>query len=206
MLTAPPLLPLLQQATETEAAVQGSFPSWLSGSMVLNGGGDYTGMKHMFDGFSVLSKMRIQGGKVYGTQRYLESQAYSHFKRTGGTMRWREFGTPLPAATPLDTARNLLDTTVAMVNKRPGFTDNASVNVIPLPNGQAMVLSESKTSAYRIDPKVCCALPACLPACRLADARCTAPGPCLSLLAIRLVLLALHLTPATHRSPTCAWI
>jgi carotenoid cleavage dioxygenase-like enzyme len=57
------LLPLplcySQQVEEVEAAVQGSIPPWLSGSLVMNGGGEYTPMRHLFDGYGLLSKVRL---------------------------------------------------------------------------------------------------------------------------------------------------
>ena len=34
------------------------------------------GMKHMFDGYAMLCKLRLSGGKVFGSQRYIQSQAY----------------------------------------------------------------------------------------------------------------------------------
>lgn len=86
--------------------------------------------------------------------RFIESKAYSSF-RDRGAMRWREFATPLPASTPLDSARNLLDVSAGMLLKQDTFTDNASVNLVPLPGGRELLaLSESRPSAYRVDAKV----------------------------------------------------
>ena len=36
----------------------------------------HAGMKHMFDGYAMLTKLRIQGGQVFGSQRYIKSKAY----------------------------------------------------------------------------------------------------------------------------------
>ena len=53
----------------------------------MNGGGDYRGMKHMFDGYALISKIRFDDGKVYGSQRYVDSTSYKHFESTGGGER-----------------------------------------------------------------------------------------------------------------------
>lgn len=31
---------------------------------------------HMFDGFALIAKLRVQGGRVWGSQRYVQSEAY----------------------------------------------------------------------------------------------------------------------------------
>jgi carotenoid cleavage dioxygenase-like enzyme len=46
------------QVEELKATVHGSIPDWLDGSLVMNGGGDYTSMRHLFDGYGMLSKVR----------------------------------------------------------------------------------------------------------------------------------------------------
>ncbi|GFH17361.1 carotenoid cleavage dioxygenase, partial [Haematococcus lacustris] len=40
----------------------------------------------------------------------------------------------------------------AVVTKGDGFTDNASVNAIPLPDGSVLACSESLPSLYRVRP------------------------------------------------------
>jgi carotenoid cleavage dioxygenase-like enzyme len=77
------LLLLLLQPVEVEAAVRGELPAWLSGSLVVNGGGDYSHMNHMFDGYGLLAKVRLQGGKAWGAQRYVDSKSYRAYKREG---------------------------------------------------------------------------------------------------------------------------
>lgn len=49
----------------------------------------------MFDGYAMISKVRFDGGKVYGSQRYVDSVSYKHFESTGGEMLFREFSTPV---------------------------------------------------------------------------------------------------------------
>jgi carotenoid cleavage dioxygenase-like enzyme len=38
------------QATEVASSVTGQLPACLSGSLLVNGAGDYSRMRHMFDG------------------------------------------------------------------------------------------------------------------------------------------------------------
>jgi hypothetical protein len=77
------LLLLLLQPVEVEAAVRGKLPAWLCGSLVVNGGGDYSHMSHMFDGYGLLAKVRLQGGRAWGAQRYVDSKVYRAYKREG---------------------------------------------------------------------------------------------------------------------------
>jgi carotenoid cleavage dioxygenase-like enzyme len=77
------LLPALLQPVEVEAAVRGQLPAWLSGSLVVNGGGDYSHMNHMFDGYGLLAKVRLQGGRAWGSQRYVDSKVFRAYKREG---------------------------------------------------------------------------------------------------------------------------
>ncbi|KAG2445530.1 hypothetical protein HXX76_000145 [Chlamydomonas incerta] len=134
----------------TCALVSGSLPAWLRGSLFFNGCGEYTGMEHLFDGYSVLVKLRFNDGQAFGRQRYLDSDAYRHFKATG-RMRYREFATA-PKAQGLGGALlGLYDTLSAAVQLGRIFTDNASVSFTPLPGGRMLALSEAVTSAYVVD-------------------------------------------------------
>ena len=33
-------------------------------------------MKHMFDGYSMVAKVRLDGGKAFGSQKFIQSKAY----------------------------------------------------------------------------------------------------------------------------------
>ncbi|GFH17362.1 carotenoid cleavage dioxygenase, partial [Haematococcus lacustris] len=57
--------PAREQVAEQEAVVTGSLPDWLQGSVIGNGGGLYSDMEHLFDGLALISKLRIQGGRVW---------------------------------------------------------------------------------------------------------------------------------------------
>lgn len=76
------------QVKEVEGVVSGQLPSWLSGSLLVNGGGDYSRMQHMFDGYACVTKVKVEGGKAWGSQRYLSTEAYSTYKQQGGCFGW----------------------------------------------------------------------------------------------------------------------
>lgn len=47
------------------------------------GGGDYSKVRHMFDGYGFLSRLRVKGGRAWGNQRYVQSKAYKAYKAQG---------------------------------------------------------------------------------------------------------------------------
>jgi carlactone synthase/all-trans-10'-apo-beta-carotenal 13,14-cleaving dioxygenase len=69
--------------TEQPLEVTGTLPPWLSGQLLVNGGGDYSASKHMFDGYAFISKLRVEGGQAWGSQRYVDTRAYRAYKATG---------------------------------------------------------------------------------------------------------------------------
>lgn len=72
-----------EQVTEVQATVTGTLPAWLDGSLLVNGGGDYSAMRHMFDGYALVVKVRVAGGAAWGSQRYLATHAYEAYQATG---------------------------------------------------------------------------------------------------------------------------
>ncbi|KAJ9519481.1 hypothetical protein QJQ45_000569 [Haematococcus lacustris] len=138
-----------EQISEVEAEVTGSIPAWLQGSLIMNGGGDYSGMEHLFDGLAMLTKIRIEGGRVWGSQRYLRSKQFM-FKQKEGVLRWREMATPVRTKSLASKAVQLAGNMLSVVLKGEGFTDNACVNAIPLPDGNVMALSEVINSMYLV--------------------------------------------------------
>lgn len=74
------------QASEIEVKVMGELPSWLNGSLIVNGGGDYSRMNHMFDGYALVSKVRVSGGQAWGSQRFLQSKSFNAYKTEGALL------------------------------------------------------------------------------------------------------------------------
>eukprot|EP00879_Flechtneria_rotunda_P030978 GHRR01033770.1.p2 GENE.GHRR01033770.1~~GHRR01033770.1.p2 ORF type:complete len:133 (+),score=24.05 GHRR01033770.1:403-801(+) len=40
-------------------------------------------MRHLFDGYGLISKFRVEEGKAWGSQRYVDSKAYRAYKSQG---------------------------------------------------------------------------------------------------------------------------
>jgi len=67
--------------------------------------------------------------------------------------QWREFGTPLQMAGPLDAARELARMTLGLAGAAQGVTDNASVNVVSWDKerGTGVAMTENFDGFYEVD-------------------------------------------------------
>jgi carotenoid cleavage dioxygenase-like enzyme len=105
-----------------ECSVEGTIPSWLSGTLLRNGPGHFEvggqPLNHWFDGLAMLRRFRIQDGSVSVSNRFLRSREYEHVTREG-ELRCDQFGTTAPSSV-LDRLREVMD---------PTLTDNASISV-----------------------------------------------------------------------------
>ena len=76
--------------------INGEVPTWLSGSFVSNGPGQFevgsTHFNHWFDGFSMLKKFDFKSGKVRFQNRFLQSKEYVESNKLG-KLNANEFGT-----------------------------------------------------------------------------------------------------------------
>jgi beta,beta-carotene 9',10'-dioxygenase len=113
---------------ETEVAelpTQGAVPEWLEGSLLRTGParwevGERT-MNHWFDGFAMLHRFGIGGGRVSYANRFLESKAYRAAEDKGEIV-YSEFAT--------DPCRTLFQRVFSIFN--PKLSDNANVNLTKL--------------------------------------------------------------------------
>jgi carlactone synthase / all-trans-10'-apo-beta-carotenal 13,14-cleaving dioxygenase len=153
-------------------AVQGKLPPWLRGSLVANGGGDYSGTFHLFDGFASVARVGLNegvggadgngSGSATFAQRMVRTRAYER-KRQTGKVAYREFATAPPIEPPgslAAEAKALLGQVAQLVSGKPEFTDNASVNLIPvrLPGNDSdarmlLAVSETPGASYLLDAK-----------------------------------------------------
>jgi len=142
-----------EQVQEVEASVSGTLPSWLNGSLIVNGGGDYSAGLHMFDGYALVAKIRMQGGKAWGSQRYVDTEAYRGYKSSGKPI-YREFAAPIPTDGFLEATRQVLSDLKALLSNNPSYTDNASVNLHQVGEGGRLLLATSETpgASYWLDP------------------------------------------------------
>ncbi|MCA9804948.1 MAG: carotenoid oxygenase family protein [Cyanobacteria bacterium HKST-UBA02] len=116
----------------------GEFPEWLEGTLVRNGPaifetgeGAASRLNHWFDGFAKLHAFRFGEGKIIYSSRFIESQAYKGFLKTG-KLASQEF-----ASSP---ARGLGQRLMALFN--PDFTDNTNVSVVRMA-GLCLALTET---------------------------------------------------------------
>jgi beta-carotene 15,15'-monooxygenase len=70
---------------DTDLAVEGSLPDWLSGSLIRNGPGSFETaageVDHWFDGFAMLRQFSFDGGGVRYRNRFLRTDAYEAARR-----------------------------------------------------------------------------------------------------------------------------
>ncbi|KAK9795606.1 hypothetical protein WJX73_008002 [Symbiochloris irregularis] len=133
-----------EQERPFELEVSGSVPKWLKGSYIRNGPGHYAPeMKHMFDGYGLLSRFIFEDGKVSAMARYTASNAFKLWK-SSGKMQFSEFGTSI------STLKNIWNTLLGVTGFGQGFTDNATVNTLPLPSGELLAMTETIKGQYRV--------------------------------------------------------
>ncbi|GAB4823966.1 hypothetical protein N2152v2_011012 [Parachlorella kessleri] len=141
-----------EEVHQLPVAVRGCLPPWLHGSFLRNGPGNYDGMDHLFDGFSLLGKFELDGAtnSVTASHRFLQSVAYQHFRRTG-RLKWREVGTPRPHDNLWDAVLDVAQTLLGVLGWGDGVTDNASVSLVPQPNGRCLALTETLPGTFLVD-------------------------------------------------------
>ncbi len=121
----------------------GQVPEWLSGSLIRNGPALFDAaqykFRHYFDGMAMLHKFDFSGGRVFFTNKMLNSQAYQKLLKDG-RLYYREFAT--------EPDRSFFDIIWSLIS--PSFTDNASVNVAKI-GGKFATLSDG-INAVEFDP------------------------------------------------------
>lgn len=74
-----------------------------------------------------------------------------HFSKTG-KMKFREFATAIPTKGNLEFGLQLASSLAAIVTKKDAFTDNASVNLMPLPDGSVLAMSGEQGFIHQLGP------------------------------------------------------
>jgi carotenoid cleavage dioxygenase-like enzyme len=116
-------------------SIEGSIPSWLSGTLIRNGPGRFEvggqRLNHWFDGLAMLRRYAIEDGAVSYTNRFLRTEAYADAAagRTSGQF-----------ATDTRGWRRLLAWVRALGPPEP--TDNANVHVARI-DGEYVALTEA---------------------------------------------------------------
>ena len=102
--------------------VEGEIPEWLEGSLLRTGPAKFEAgerdLSHWFDGLAMLHAFAIADGEVRYSNKYLESNAYTHAD-SEGELGYSEFAT--------DPCRDLFERFFSRFS--PDLTDNANVNI-----------------------------------------------------------------------------
>ncbi len=102
--------------------VEGDIPEWLEGSLLRTGPTKFEAgerdLSHWFDGLAMLHAFAIADGEVRYSNRYLESNAYTHAD-SEDELGYQEFAT--------DPCRDLFERFFSRFS--PDLTDNANVNI-----------------------------------------------------------------------------
>jgi beta,beta-carotene 9',10'-dioxygenase len=130
---------LTSEVTDTSLDVRGSLPEWLEGTLLRNGPALFeagsTPVRHWFDGFSMLHRFSLAGGRISYSNRFLESKAYLDARE--GRITHRDFATDPP--------RSYL----RRITSPP--TDNCDVNIIRV--GGSFVAITETVKMYEFRPE-----------------------------------------------------
>lgn len=125
------------------------LPVWLQGVLLRTGPALFrlgpNPLQHWFDGLAKLQRLAFSPGGVRYDSRFLQSQAYRDYRRTGRLASFEFASTP-----QRPWLRRVQDWLLGAQ-----LTDNDNVNVVPLPDGDWLALSET-TRPWRIgaDPSL----------------------------------------------------
>lgn len=110
------------EVTDHSLPVEGKLPSWLEGTLLRTGPAKFEvgdrSLRHWFDGFAMLHRFAIDTGSVKYSNKYLETEAYTH-ATDEGELGYREFTT--------DPCRRIWERFFSIFKAEA--TDNANVNI-----------------------------------------------------------------------------
>ena len=134
------------EVVRDELPLNGTIPPWLNGSMLRTGPARFEvgerRLRHWFDGFAMLHRFGIDGGRVSYANRFLEGRAY-RAAEAKGDIAYGEFAT--------DPCRSLFKRAQAFFAPGAAFTDNANVNVTKL--GERFIAMTETPMPVQFDPE-----------------------------------------------------
>lgn len=134
------LEPLTEEVSVDALAIDGQLPTWLTGTLVRNGPAYFGPVRHLFDGLAMLHKFAFTDGRVSYANRFLRTRAHQAL-REDGRIGYREFAS--------DPCRRMTAPIASLF--RPGYTDNANVNVIRMGNQLAALTETPLPVAFDLD-------------------------------------------------------
>lgn len=142
------ILRTIRQSTSkpVQAAVKGTIPKWVNGSLYRNGPGQFEFenkyYNHLFDGAACVNKFVIKDGNVSFSNKLLESAFYKESIKAKGIIG--QFGTVAEKSNVFTRLKNFF--------KLPLVTDNTNVTVYPYANKHLYALTEVNR-INRLDPE-----------------------------------------------------
>ncbi|RMZ99023.1 beta-beta-carotene 9 -10 -oxygenase-like [Brachionus plicatilis] len=128
-----------------ETKIVGTIPEWVNGTLFRNGPGRYSyGDKtynHLFDGHALVHKFRIMNGKIFYSNKFLETQSYK--KSLSESRLYPVFGT-------VDKLSTLLER-LELVVRWPKTLDNVNINLVPYGTEKIFALTETNVM-YELNP------------------------------------------------------
>lgn len=142
------MLPEEETAEPLETKTTGTVPSWLNGSLYRNGSGIFEvgdiKMKHLFDGFAVISHYDIKDGKVFYKNRILRSDTWNESIKANRLV-YSQFGMmEFP-----DPCKSIFSRFASYF--KVNTTDNTSVNLVK--HGDAIFTMTETNKILQVDPK-----------------------------------------------------
>ena len=111
------------------SATVGSVPDWLTGSLYRNGPGRYEygnkKYKHLFDGHACVQKFEIKEGKVFFSNKFLQTEAYK--KSLAASRLYPVFGTTDVCSTLFERLKSVFQTPDTMDNVNVSSTSATTV-------------------------------------------------------------------------------
>lgn len=113
------------EQSSVEATITGKIPKWLNGTLFRNGPGRYKygdkTYEHLFDGQACVHKFQIKNGKIFYSNKFLETLSYQ--KTLKESRLYSVFGT-------IDVCSSLYER-IKLVFYWPETLDNVNVNLVP---------------------------------------------------------------------------
>ena len=129
-----------------ETEVIGKIPDWLKGTLFRNGPGRYVFenkvYEHLFDGQACVQKFVIVHGKVFYSNRLLETQSYR--KTVKDKRLFPNFGVSDEKTSAIKRLVNFF--------RQPETNDNVNVSIVPHSNNKLYAMSETNRFC-EIDPE-----------------------------------------------------
>jgi carotenoid cleavage dioxygenase-like enzyme len=131
------------------------LPTWLKGSLVRNGPGNFSGAWAVFDGLAMLVKIKINGntGSIVCSHRFVESSYYCSVKDRGGEIKLKMAYDPdTTTKEPLHSLKYISSVAYGVYKYGMRMGDNALVSVFPF-GDELIAHTETVSGTYSINPQ-----------------------------------------------------